>query len=189
MRYVKTSEIEVGDRFAKTIYNKDGVLLFNSGVKVDSSMIKKLQDLNLYGTYVLDAAEPVPPITDEELEFERFQWAQTYVVNEILMDVTKQKIPTKLDGLVDLIYSRFGNRTEKMTFNQCLRAENDFISKHSLNVAILTTLIARKMNLEHKECKYLIEAAIFHDIGKLLMPSEPSAQGRTLEPCGIEHCL
>ena len=40
MHYVKTSEIEVGDRFAKTIYNKDGVLLFNSGVKVDEFMKK-----------------------------------------------------------------------------------------------------------------------------------------------------
>lgn len=172
MHYVKTADIEIGDRFAKTIYNKDGVLLFNSGVKVDASMISRLQELNLYGTYVLDAAEPVPPITAEEVEFERFQWAQTYIVNEILKDVIAQKIPDKLENLINLIYSRYGNRTEKMTFNQCLRGENDFISKHSLNVAILSALLARKMNMDLKESKYLIEAAIFHDIGRLLVPKD-----------------
>lgn len=172
MRYVRTSEIEVGDRFAKTIFNKDGVLLYNSGVKIDASMIRRLQELNLYGTYVLGTAEPAPPITEEELEFERFQWTQTYVVDEILNDVLKQKRPDKLEELEHLIYSRFGHRAEKMTFNQCLRGENDFISKHSLNVAILTTLLASKMKLDQKECKYLIEAAIFHDIGRLLVPGE-----------------
>lgn len=170
MRYVKTSEIEVGDRFAKTIYNKDGVLLFNSGVKVDNFMKEKLQSLNLYGTYILDAAEPVPPITETELEFERFQWTQTYVVNEILKEVLDHKMPQKLPKLVDVIYTRFGESNEKMIFNQCLRGENDFISKHSLNVAILTNIIAKKMNMDEKEIKYLIQAALFHDIGRLLVP-------------------
>ena len=77
MRYVKTSEMEVGSRVAKPIYTKDGVLLFNSGVKADASMIEKLRSLNLYGTYILGSAEPVPPITEAELEFERFQWVET----------------------------------------------------------------------------------------------------------------
>lgn len=192
MRYVKTSEIEVGDRFAKTIYNKDGVLLFNSGVKVDASMLSKLQELNLYGTYVLDAAEPVPPITEEELEFERFQWTQTYVVNEVLKEVIAQKLPQKLDSLINVIYTRFGNKTEKMIFNQCLRGENDFISKHSLNVAILSTLLARKMNMDQKETKYLIEAAIFHDIGRLLVPREILHKEGKLEPVEMDtvyRCL
>lgn len=182
MRYVKTSEIEVGDRFAKTIFNKDGVLLYNSGVKVDPSMISRLKEMNLYGTYVLGAAEPAPPITEEELEFERFQWAQTYVVDEILTDVLQQKQPGKKDDLVNLIYRRFGRRTEKMTFNQCLRGENDFISKHSLNVAVLAALLAGKMNMEQKECKYLIEAAIFHDIGRLLVPGEILHKEGSLTP-------
>lgn len=172
MKYVKTSEIEVGDRFAKNIFNKDGVLLFHSGVKVDASVLSKLKEIDLYGTYILGPAEPAPPTTDEELEFERFQWAQTYVVNEVLQDVIHQKVPQRLSDLINLIYSRYGRDAEKMTFNQCLRGENDFISKHSLNVAILSARLARKMNMEQKECWYLIEAAIFHDIGKLLVPSE-----------------
>ena len=172
MRYVKTADISIGDRFAKTIFNRDGVLLFASGVKVEAATLEKLRQLDLYGTYILDPAEPVPPITEEELEFERFQWSQTYVVNETLKDVLDNKRPLKLDGLVNLIYSRYGSNTEKMTFNQCLRGENDFISKHSLNVAILSARLAKKINMDQKEIKYLIEAAIFHDIGRLLVPPE-----------------
>ncbi len=192
MRYVLTSEIAVGDRFAKSIFNKDGVLLFNSGVKVDASMITKLKELNLYGTYILDAAEPVPPMTKGEMEFERFQWAQTYMVNEILMETLQNKVSDKLDKLTELIYSYFGNRGDKMIFNQCLRSENDFISKHSLNVAILSTLLAGRMNLDAKETKYLIAASIFHDIGRLLVPREIMQKQDTLTPqemSTVHSCL
>lgn len=182
MRYVKTGDIAIGDRFAKSIYNKDGVLLFNAGVKIDASMITRLKEMNLYGTYLLDAAEPVPPITPEELEFERFQWAQTYVVDEILTNVIRKKPNTKLDDLINLLYSRFGNRNEKMLFNQCLRGENDFISKHSLNVAVLCTILAKRQRMEMKECKYLIEAALFHDIGRLLLPKEILHKDGKLSP-------
>lgn len=172
MRYVKTRDMEIGNKIAKPIYNKDGVLLYNAGVKIDAHMLNIFNELNLYGTYILDAAEPVPPITPEELDFERFQCVQTYVVDEILVSVINDKEPKRLDELVDLLYHRFGFCTKKVTFNQCLRGENDFISKHTLNVAILTALLAGKMNLDNKEKKYLIEAAIFHDIGKFLVPSQ-----------------
>lgn len=172
MRYVKTSDMEPGCKIAKPIYNKEGVLLYNAGVKVDSHMLEMFKKLNLYGTYILDSAEPIPPISPEELDFERFQSVQTYVVDEILTDVLHDREPKRLHDLVDLIYHRFGFSTKKMTFNQCLRGENDFISKHTLNVTILTALLASKMQFENKEKKYLIEAAIFHDIGKLLIPSE-----------------
>ena len=172
MQYVKTKDMKIGTKIAKPIYNKEGVLLYKAGSKVVSHMITILTELNLYGTYVLDTAEPVPPITPEELEFERFQWVQTFTVDSILSAVIAQKIPEKLPELVDLLYHCYGHHAPKMTFNQCLRGENDFISKHSLNVAILTALLADKMGLDAKESKYLIEAAIFHDIGKLLVPSE-----------------
>jgi HD-GYP domain-containing protein (c-di-GMP phosphodiesterase class II) len=179
---VKTSEIEIGSRFAKPIYNRDGVLLFNSGVKIDANMIARLRELNLYGTYLLDPAEPVPPITDEELEFERFQWTETYVVQEVLLDVINDNVPQKLEGLVDTLYSHFGHMKRKMNFNQCLRGENDFIYKHSLNVAVLVTLLAKRMNFDIKEIRYLIEAALFHDIGKLFVPPEILQKEGTLTP-------
>jgi hypothetical protein len=182
MRYVKTPDIEIGSRFAKPIYNRDGVLLFNSGVKIDASMIARLRELNLYGTYVLDPAEPVPPITDEELEFERFQWTETYVVEEILQDTINDRAPQKLEGLVDLIYSRFGRTRTKMNFNQCLRGENDFVYKHSLNVAVLVTLLSKRMHFDPKEMRYLIEAALYHDIGKLFVPSQILQKDGPLTP-------
>lgn len=192
MRYVKTSDMEIGSKIAKPIYNKDGVLLYNAGVKIDSHMLTIFNELNLYGTYVLDSAEPVPPITPEELDFERFQCVQTYVVDEILLSVINDEEPKKLNELVDLLYHRFGFCTKKMTFNQCLRGENDFISKHTLNVAILTALLAGKMQLDNKEKKYLIEAAIFHDLGKFLVPPEILQKQGTLtdgEMAVMYRCL
>nr|MCR4586860.1 HD domain-containing protein [Lachnospiraceae bacterium] len=164
----------IGTKIARPVYNKDGVLWYNIGVKVDETMIERMKKLNMYGIYVLDPAEPPPPITDAELDFDRFQSVQTYTVDEILTSIVKGKQPDhkKFEDLMDLIYHRYGFMDKEMTFNQCLRTENDFISKHSLNVCILTAILAGKMKLDNREKKYLLEAALFHDIGKLLAPKE-----------------
>ncbi len=174
MQYVRTENLVIGTKIARPVYNKDGVLWYNIGVKVDQTMIERMKKLNMYGTYVLDPAEPAPPITDAELDFDRFQSVQTYVVDEILSAVVKGHTPDhkKFEDLIDLIYHRYCFMTKSMTFNQCLRSENDFISKHSLNVTILTALLAGHMGVDNKEKKYLLEAALFHDIGKLLAPKE-----------------
>lgn len=170
MKFVKTEEMEIGRLIGKPVYNSKGVLLYNSGVKISPQMLSNFREMELYGTYVLDNGEPVPPITDEEQEFERFQSMHTYDVNDILTAVVQGKGTKGREELVDVIMRRFGSMPKKIVFNQCVRSEKDFISKHTLNVAILSVMIADKMKFDSKEKKYLIEAALFHEVGKLLVP-------------------
>lgn len=170
MKFVKTEEMEIGRQIGKPVYNTRGVLLYNSGVKISAQMLSNFREMELYGTYVLDNGEPVPPITDEEQEFERFQSMYTYDVNDVLTAVVQGKGTKGREELVNVILTRFGSQQKKMIFNQCVRSEKDFISKHTLNVAILSVMIADKMKFDRKEKKYLIEAALFHEVGKLLVP-------------------
>lgn len=171
MKFVKTEEMEIGRLIGKPIYNNKGVLLYGSGVKISSQMLSDFKKMELYGTYVLDNGEPVPSLTDEEQEFERFQSMHTYDVNDILTAVVQGKGTEGREELVNIIMRRFGSLPGKIIFNQCVRLEKDFISKHTLNVAILSVMIANKMKFDAKEKKYLIEAALFHEVGKLLVPS------------------
>lgn len=172
MHFARKDEIKIGDRLVRPIYSKEGVLLYGSGTKVDSIVMERLNSLNIYGLYVLDVAEPVPPITPTELEFERFQTIYAGVVDDMLLAVMNQGVPLGLQTLIEIIMKTYGTLQERQMFTQCVRTKKDFISKHSLNVAILSAMIMNAMKLDMKERPYIIEAAIFHDIGKLLAPKE-----------------
>lgn len=169
MKFVKTQDLEMGTIIARPMYNKKGVLLYNIGATVDATMITNFQNAEMYGTYILDPSEPLPVISDEEMAFVGFQSVNYFVVEGILKAVIAQKPLKELDALVDQIYHKFGFIKRKILFHQSIRSENDFVSKHSLNVAVLSAMISEKMKFENKEKKYLIQGALFHDIGKLLV--------------------
>ena len=68
------------------------------------------------------------------------------------------------------ILKEYGRLSHKINFVQNLRSKEDFIYKHSLNVAILCAMIGHKMGLRFEEHRDLIIAALIHDIGKLNIP-------------------
>ena len=69
-------------RLAKPIYSKKGVLLYDrASVLKDMQSIENIKSFGLIGLFILEPAEPVPPMTQDDLDFERFQ---TVMYNEIV---------------------------------------------------------------------------------------------------------
>lgn len=172
LRFYKLDEIKTGMRLAKPIYNKKGVLLYSRGTVINESVLSNIQSFNTYGQYILEPAEPLPPISDEELEFERFTTVAAYTLQDDLQLIINGSSPKNIDKLSLEICNRFGKLTNKITFLQSLRSPNDAVYKHSINTAILCALISNKLKLDPKEQNYLVNAAFYHDIGKLLAPAE-----------------
>lgn len=172
MLYLKVEDLKLGMRLAKPIYTPSGVLLYNRNTPVNQRVIEHVLALKLYGLYVLEPAEPLPPMSDEEIEFERFQTVSCNMLQEIF-DVALHNHQSKnAEILCTDILKRYGNLKHKIYFVQNIRSPQDFIYKHCLNVAILCAIIASKFNLDRKEIYYLINAGFYHDIGKVLAPSE-----------------
>ena len=71
MIFVPTDELKVGMRLAKPIYNKNGVLLYERNTKLTLQGIYSVKNFELIGLYILEPAEPLPPMTPEDVEFER----------------------------------------------------------------------------------------------------------------------
>lgn len=172
MLFIKCDELKPGMRLAKPIYSKKGVLLYDraSALK-DQQSIENIKGFGLMGLFILEPAEPVPPMTEEDLEFERFQ---TVMYNEIMEELNHIRNKHKADRFAFIcsqIIKNYGNLRKKITFQQSLRSEEDYIYKHCLNVAILAALITHTMNVPLSDQNEAVEAAIIHDIGKLTMPS------------------
>ena len=73
MRFIKTDELKAGMRLAKPIYNKNGVLLYERNSALTNPGIVSIKNFGLIGIYILEPAEPVPPLSREDLEFEQLQ--------------------------------------------------------------------------------------------------------------------
>ena len=91
MIFVKADELKKGMRLAKPIYNKNGVMLYERDSRLTEQGIISIQNFGLIGIYVLEPAEPVPPMSAEDIEFERYQTMAVFAIKEILDAVSKQK--------------------------------------------------------------------------------------------------
>ena len=172
MLFIKTEDLKVGTRLARPIYSKTGVLLFDRNSLLTAQAIDSVRNFGLLGIYALEPAEPLPPMSEEDLEFERFQ---TMTVNSIQEEMNKI-ITTKSQGrsqmIANNIIKNYGYLDSKINFYQNLRSRDDYVFRHSLNVAILCTMITRIMNIRLEEQMQIICAALVHDIGKLNYASE-----------------
>ena len=167
MQFVKTDDLKVGMRIARPIYNRDGVLLYERDSKLTSQGINSIRNFGLIGMFILEPAEPVPPMTTEDIEFERYQTVSVFAIQEELNRLLQTQKAQKIQMLVTGIIKNYGRRDQKINFIQNLRSKEDFIYKHVLNVAILSAMMAHHMRLGMEEQVDVVTAAIVHDIGKL----------------------
>lgn len=167
MQFVKTDNLKIGMRLARPIYNKKGVLLFERDSKLSAQAIESVKNFNLLGLYILEPAEPVPPMTEEDLEFERFQTMAIFSIREELEKILATGKQTRVQSVVSMIIKNYGHLENKISFYQSLRSREDYVYKHSLNVAILCAMITHIMKMKREEQHQAVTAAVVHDIGKL----------------------
>lgn len=172
MQFVRTNQLKAGMRLAKPIYNKLGVLLYDRENELTSHSIHSINNFGLIGLYILEPAEPAPPISDEELEFERFQTMYMFRLKDELDRIFDGKKPKALTNLVQTIVLTYGHLDHKFAFNQTIRSTDDYLYKHSLNVAILCAMIGSVMRLDNERMEALVTAALLHDMGMFRVPSD-----------------
>ncbi len=170
MIFVKTSDLKTGMRLARPIYAKTGVLLYERNSKLTTQTIESIKSFGLIGMFILEPAEPVPPMTQADLDFERFQTMNVFSIKEELEQILSAGHPSKIQILVSNIIKSYGHLDKKINFVQNLRSKEDYIYKHTLNVSILCTMMTHVMNIKIAEQLETVTAAVVHDIWRLRLP-------------------
>lgn len=170
MLFVKSDDLKTGMRLAKPIYNKNGVMLYERNSKLTSQGIMSIQNFGLIGVYILEPAEPLPPMSEDDIEFERFQTMSVFTIKEVLDQVVDQKEAKEMYPFANQVIKRYGNLHHKINFVQNLRSAEDAPYKHALNTAILCALMSKRLKLEFKEQLDVVVAGILYDIGSLMVP-------------------
>ncbi len=172
MQFVKVEDLKIGMRLARPIYNKQGVLLFERDSRLSEQAISSIHNFGLIGLHILEPAEPVPPMSEEDLEFERFQTMTVFALQDELEHILETKRVGKLPTLQASVVKKYGHMDKKINFYQNLRSYSDFVCKHSLNVAILCTMMSHVLNIRIEEQNNAVFAALLHDIGKVAIFKE-----------------
>lgn len=171
MQFVKTGDLKTGMRLARPIYDKKGALLYAGNTKLAAQDISSIRNSGLIGIYVLEPAEPAPPMTSADVEFERFQTVSVFLIEEELTNILKNRKTPKTDVIVSSIIKEYGHLEKKINFIQNLRSKEDYIYKHALNTAILCALITSRMNLKVEDRIDAVTAAVSFDIGRFSVPA------------------
>ncbi|MDD3367770.1 MAG: HD domain-containing protein [Lachnospiraceae bacterium] len=172
MQFVKADSLKIGMRLARPIYNKNGVLLFERDSKLTEQGISSIRNFGLIGIFILEPAEPVPPMTPMDIEFERFQTMYVFNIKEELTKIIQKRKKDRLNFISDNIIKSYGHLQKKINFPQNLRSREDYVYKHSLNVAMLSAMMANVMKLKREDQLTAVYAAICHDMGKLMVPKQ-----------------
>ena len=165
MQFIRSVELRPGMRIAKPIYNKDGVLLYERNSKLTIPSINSIRNFDLIGIYILEPAEPLPPFTKQDIEFEQAQTVYLFKLKDLFEKIYKRQPLEKLDPLVKDIMTRYGRLNTRVNFNQNLRSAHDFMYKHATSVAILTTMIAHHLDIPDEDYKALVTAALLYGFG------------------------
>lgn len=180
MKFVKAEDLKAGMRLAKPIYNKNGVLLYDRNTVLTAPGIKSVRNFGLIGIYILEPAEPLPPLSEEDIKFEQLQTVFMFRLRDNLDLIWARK---KMDGLpmfVEEILRHYGSLDHRVNFNQNLRSAEDFMYKHAISTAILVAMITSSMAFSHKKQLSMVTAALFFGIGYRYVPKTIIEQGNDL---------
>ncbi len=180
MLFVETQDIKPGMRLAKPVYNRNGVLLFDRNTKLTVQNIVNLTNFGLIGIFILEPAEPLPPISREEQEFEQLQTFYMFRLRDNLVNISKGKMPADLSGLAKDVTDHFGTLDHKVHFTQTIRSNTDFVYKHSVGVAIISAMIGHAMGLRESTLLSIVNAAFLYDFGYLYVPAEIMKKGEDI---------
>ncbi|MDD2972091.1 MAG: phosphohydrolase [Lachnospiraceae bacterium] len=183
MLFKKIDELKDGMRLARPIYNKNGVLLYERNSKLSAQSIASIKNFGLIGIFILEPAEPVPPMTRDDIEFERFQTMTVFSIQEELNTIIQTKRTGKMQIIAANIIRAYGKLNRKINFIQNLRSKEDYVYKHALNVSMLCAMMTHKMNVKLEEQLDAVVAAIIHDIGKLMSANTDSTDKKYRETC------
>lgn len=170
MKFVRSENLVTGMRLAKPIYNKNGVLLYERDTQLTLPGIKSIQNFGLIGIYILEPAEPLPPLSKEDLEFEQSQTIYMFQLRDCFAQMLNRKKIAELPSFVSDILKRFGTLDHRVNFNQNLRSSDDVIYKHSISTAILAAMISHSMQLSYENQKSLVAASLLFNFGFSFAP-------------------
>ena len=113
-------------RLARPVYNGRGVLLYDINTKLTRQGLEGIRNFGLMGVYVLEPAEPAPVLTEDDIEFEKFQAVSVLKLKEELIAMADHKGIKNIQRMAEDIIKRYGHENRKINFLKSMRRPFDY---------------------------------------------------------------
>lgn len=157
MRYLNIEKVNPGMILAKEVYDDDGRVLLSLNTKLTKEYITRLSIRGYQGVYIEDELSKGIQI-EEVITIELRNKAAEAVKNgdiDSLKNIAKDIVGQLLD------------KDKSISLDiQDLRTYDNYTYKHSVNVAVISTIIGIYLSYDDESLWELCLAALMHDIGK-----------------------
>jgi HD-GYP domain-containing protein (c-di-GMP phosphodiesterase class II) len=173
MRYVAQSCLRPGQQLAVDLRINDNQVFLRNSVILTPSLIERIKSIGFQGAYIDDDISKdlaVASIISEEL----IAKAKTEIKNlfieaesgdKIAFAQTMKKIRDAIEDMVEQI-----QRNSRTMVNIVdIRTFDNYTYSHSLNVAVLASIIGTMLDMEKKILQELATSSLIHDIGKVFI--------------------
>ena len=188
MRLVPIEFIKKDSLLGKSIYDSDGRILLRAGVKLTESLIKKVNELEIFSLYIIDKYSPteIEDIIKPELrqksitvikktfcDIERIASVHKFE-KRLMKDYTKkeQKYFNSIDSIAEELLENVLNNENVLFSLVDIRSMDNYTYAHCVNVAIISLVLGISLKLSKKSLYHLCIGALVHDIGKSFIPNE-----------------
>jgi len=164
-----TKNFSQGIPTSRDLFDAQGNLLFTKGQIVTQRVFELLKARQVYILqYELDKA--IRPKRFSQVHYQKILESMQEVYQGANL-VTEEKLMTTINivkGIIDEL-----NEGQRIYFDlNEFRNFDNYTYVHSVNVGLLATLIAMEMGYRDVQLTELTLGAIFHDLGKMTIPSE-----------------
>ena len=189
VRSIKTEDLASGKAVDQTIMDASGRALFEKGSILDDFMIEGLLRDGITEIYVRDEEkEPKDTViakdVQETIERVRVEDRSAISLTENVKKRVNRGVQYLFGGPSE---ANFAETTENVTEELMkaiagnnaiavdigsLNVSDEYTFKHSVDVATISMVIARKYGLDERAVREVGVAGLLHDIGKIKIPSE-----------------
>ncbi len=190
-KFISTRQLKEGMRIDQSVVNASGKAMIEKGAYLDDFYIEYLQKKGVGGVYIQEG-EPDP----DELELQIPQYTKDLIEKSRVEDRTKvtltESVRKRVGEGIQFLYNNTdaGNFSEitdnvanelmkTITDNDAvavdinmLKVSDEYTFKHSVDVATMAMVIAKKYGLSDKEIRDLGVSGLLHDVGKSKIPNE-----------------
>ena len=157
MRYINIEKVESGMVLAKEVFDDDGRVLLAANTILTKEYIIRLSIRGYQGVYIEDELSRGIQI-DEVISIE--------LRNEGAKAVKEGNIDS-LKSIAKDIVSQLLEKDKSISLDiKDLRTYDNYTYKHSVNVAVISTIIGIYLSYDEESLYELCLAALMHDIGK-----------------------
>lgn len=181
MRIISLDSITGNERLAKDLLNKTDSILMTAGTIIKKEYVERLKELGIEYIYVEDEIGQGVNLFDS-IDMQINEQCQE-TVREILQKYAYQS-DSELEEIklvVDEIIQEILLEPEVIYNISTIREKSSSTYSHSLNVCILSVIIAFKLRLKRDKIKDIAIGCLLHDIGFIYIPFDCSIL--TMETC------